>query len=82
VTASWALVSLTELIASLADPDDADLISGIERMAETLDAEIAALCSGSEVAFSVGFGTFASPDTELLEMAHSSDRGCVVSRHR
>lgn len=23
----------------------------------------------------MGFGTFASPDTELLEMAHSSDRG-------
>jgi hypothetical protein len=36
-------VSLTEIIASLADADDADLISGIERMAETLDAEIAAL---------------------------------------
>lgn len=75
MTASWALVSLTELIATLASIDeDLDLVSGIDRMAETLDAEVAAICGPASVIHAKGFGRDATPEGDLLRIAAGSDR--------
>ncbi len=81
MTASWALISLTELIASLADPDgDIDLLTGVERMAETLDAEVAAVCTQTDVVFSKGFGRRDSPDGQLVALARSTERITTFDR--
>jgi diguanylate cyclase (GGDEF)-like protein len=81
VTASWALISLTELIASLADPDgDIDLVAGVERMAETLDAEVAAVCTPDDVVFSKGFGRRGAPDRVLGSLARSANRTVIFER--
>jgi diguanylate cyclase (GGDEF)-like protein len=75
VTAAWALIGLTELIVSLAEPDgEINLPAGVERMAETLDAEIAAVCRSGEVVYSKGFGRLRSPKGELVALSHSTDR--------
>ncbi|MEM7141117.1 MAG: EAL domain-containing protein [Actinomycetota bacterium] len=73
MTSSWALISPTELIAALADIDeDLDLVSGIDRMAETLDAEVAAICSPVDVIHAKGFGRDV-PNEELLDAATSGE---------
>lgn len=75
MSASWTLVSLTELISALASTDDdVDFIEHVIRIAETLDAEVAAVCSPTEVLFQHGFGRRGTVDSMLLAAAASPSR--------
>lgn len=66
---------MTELIATLATTDEGvDLVHGIDRTAETLDAEIAVICSPSSVVHAKGFGRHDLPVNDLLKVAHGTDR--------
>ena len=64
---SWALLSLTELIALVGDPEaEVDLESVVSRTAETLDAEVAILGGPTEISYVLGLGASADQSTEAL----------------
>jgi len=77
MTSSWALVSLTELIAAFAETDDdVDYLANIDRVTETLDAEVACVCSPTGVLYARGFGGRDSPEALLLaEVLNTDTRG-------
>jgi len=73
MAASWALLSLTELIAAVAETsDDVDYVMLIDSLSETLDAEVAAVCSPDRVMHARGFGRHDSPESLLLATAVSA----------
>lgn len=75
MSSSWSLHSLSELITSLGDPSEGfDLDAALERLAETLDAEIAAVCGDRRVDARLGFGHNDRPDDLLLEIATADER--------
>ena len=56
MSSTWSLLSLSELITSLGDPADGfDLDAALELLAETLDAEVAAVCGAGPVDAKLGF---------------------------
>lgn len=74
MSSAWSLLSLSEVISSLGDPSESiDLDAALERLAETLDVEIAAICSGRGVEAKLGFSPTDRPDDLLLELAGGTE---------
>ncbi len=73
---SWSLLSLTELVAAVGDPDhDFDIDTALSTIAETLDAEIAVITDDTSVLYSLGFGRGRHSDDLLLELSRSTAVG-------
>jgi diguanylate cyclase (GGDEF)-like protein len=71
---SWAtqqLAEFTQLISALDDEETATQ-RGVERVAEVLDAEVAALLSGGETVATVGFGAGGPRSGELAAVAEGA----------
>jgi diguanylate cyclase (GGDEF)-like protein len=68
---SWSTHQLTEFLAvvSTCHDEESAMRVGIERAAEALEAEVAALIDGDSVVAAVGFPPGAVPDRELLTAA-------------
>src|SRR5260370_14143799 len=68
---SWSTLEVTEFLAVVAACGDEDeaMRSGMERAAEALEAEVAALVNETEVLAAVGFAPGALPQRELLAAA-------------
>ncbi|NNE94811.1 MAG: EAL domain-containing protein [Acidimicrobiales bacterium] len=71
---TWALISLTEVIAAVSRPDvEPDIADTVRRVSETLDAEVAAVISETGVRSALGFGSTENcPVKELLVLAESN----------
>jgi diguanylate cyclase (GGDEF)-like protein len=68
---SWETERLTEFVVALSRFDTGELVAerGVERTAEALDAEVAALVRDGRVAASYGWPRIEVPETALLEVA-------------
>jgi diguanylate cyclase (GGDEF)-like protein len=77
---SWSTHRLTEFLAVVSACDDEEIAMriGIERAAESLEAEVAALTDGSRVLAAVGFPPGACPERELLMAARGEATTLVV----
>ncbi|MEM8705160.1 MAG: EAL domain-containing protein [Actinomycetota bacterium] len=72
MSAAWSLLGLSELIATLGDPEQGfDVDAALTQTAETLDVEIAAVCLDGVVESRLGFGVGDRPDELLLAIARS-----------
>jgi diguanylate cyclase (GGDEF)-like protein len=69
----WALEQLTAYLFGLADAGDSDavVLEAVDRAAEALEAEVAALVVGGSVVAAIGFSHGHIPDDELLAIAES-----------
>jgi diguanylate cyclase (GGDEF)-like protein len=67
----WALEQLTAYLFGLADAGDPEtvVLEAVDRAAEALEAEVAALVVGSSVVAAIGFSQGDIPDDELLAIA-------------
>ena len=77
---NWSTQQLAEFLAAVSavETEEAATIAGIERMAEALEAEVAAIVRDGAVAVSVGFADGRAPDRELLRLVESGEaRGRV-----
>jgi diguanylate cyclase (GGDEF)-like protein len=72
---SWSTLQLTEFLAvvSACGDEDSAMRSGMERAAEALEAEVAALVSETEVLAAVGFAEGALPHRDLLAAARGEE---------
>lgn len=70
---SWALVSLTEIIAALGRPQSPlEVEDAVRVVAETLDAELGVVCAGGKVQTAIGLGAKHTwPTRQLLDLASS-----------
>jgi diguanylate cyclase (GGDEF)-like protein len=70
----WAVQQLGEFLAAVAAPDDRDVAAreGVERAAEAVDAECAALVCDGHVLASIGWPRFDVPERALAETAHAA----------
>ena len=76
MTASWALISLTEFIAAVGRPDVTPVAidQAMTRIMETLDAEVSAVSEDDRVKFALGFGRRREPPyAQLREIANSEE---------
>ncbi|NNC78990.1 MAG: EAL domain-containing protein [Acidimicrobiales bacterium] len=74
MTASWALISLTEFIAAVGRPDATPVAidQAVVSIMETLDAEASAVSTDDHVEFALGFGRRREPPyAHLLEISLS-----------
>jgi diguanylate cyclase (GGDEF)-like protein len=71
-TDGWALEQLTAYLFGLAAAGGPDIVvlEAVDRAAEALEAEVAALVVGSSVVAAIGFSQGNIPDAELLALAH------------
>lgn len=71
---SWATPQLAEFLAhvSLLEDEQAALDAAVERVAEALDAEIAAVVVAGRVASSIGFAAGIDAEADLLAAAGES----------
>ncbi|MDQ4130759.1 MAG: response regulator [Actinomycetota bacterium] len=74
-SSSWSAQHLAEFLAAVSAPQDSEcaIRLGVERAAESLDAEVAALLRDEAVAASIGFPSGRAPEAELVAAAASSD---------
>ena len=82
MTASWALISLTEFIATVGRPDATPVAidQALMRLMETLDAEVAAVADHDRVLFALGFGRRTeAPYDQLYRLAHSDDAEAEIA---
>src|SRR5712692_9433769 len=72
---SWSTLQLTEFLAvvSACGDEDEAMRSGMERAAEALEAEVAALVNETEVLAAVGFAQGALPHRELMAAARGEE---------
>src|SRR5713101_7842167 len=77
---SWSTLQLTEFLAvvSASGDEDAAMRSGMERAAEALEAEVAALVNETEVLAAVGFAPRTLPHRELLAAARGEEHGLQI----
>ncbi len=78
--ARWAAQQLTEFLATVSRAaDEAEAAQlGVERVAEIVDAECAALVRHGAVFASIGWPRFEVPERELVAAAHGHGDGTVV----
>jgi diguanylate cyclase (GGDEF)-like protein len=71
VVGSWSTQQLAEFLQLISSFDDEPSAAqrGVERVAEALDAEVAALLRGDELDVDVGFGAIGPPTRDLLAVA-------------
>ena len=70
---SWSTQQLAEFLAAVSSFTDQEsaMRGGVERAAEALDAEVAALVRDGGVAVSIGFPEGEAPEDMLLELAET-----------
>ncbi len=70
---SWETERLTEFVVALSRFGSAELVAerGVERVAEALDAEVAALVRSGAIVASYGWPRIVVPERELLEVAQA-----------
>src|SRR4051794_10596199 len=73
--ASWAPQQLSEFLAAVRECHDEDAAAreGVERAAEAVEAECAALLRGGRVIASIGWPRFDVPERQLAVLAREGD---------
>src|SRR5438270_12258810 len=79
-TDSWTAQQLAEFLAVLSVHSDPELAtrSGVERVAETLDAEVAAVLRVGCRTVSIGFPSGRVPEAQLRELVGSASSECEL----
>ena len=70
-TSVWSTQQLAEFLAAVSacESEAAAALAAVERAAEALDAEVAAILCGGEVVAAVGYAEGAAPPTDLISVA-------------
>jgi signal transduction histidine kinase len=79
-SAAWSTQQLVEFLAAVTsfDTESGAARGAVERAAESLDAEVAAIVAGGEVLASVGYQEGAAPVSELQSVASEASRQLTI----
>jgi signal transduction histidine kinase len=79
-SAAWSTQQLVEFLAAVSsfDTESGAARGAVERAAESLDAEVAAIVAGGEVVASVGYQEDAVPVSELKSVASGASRQLTI----
>ena len=79
-SAAWSTQQLVEFLAAVSsfDTESGAALGAVERAAESLDAEVAAIVAGGDVLASVGYQEGAAPAYELQSVASEASRQLTI----